>query len=66
MTTHEKYKAIKSRLRITDAQVAEWFGYKNPASFANSREGKEKVIAGIVALFDHIGKIQTEFWEVNK
>lgn len=66
MTTEQKYKAIKKRLEINDAQVAEMFGYKNAMSFANSKEGKAKVIAGIVALFEKIAESQTGFWSFDK
>lgn len=64
MTTAEKYKAIKRRLGITDAQVAEWFGYSSGMSFANSAR-KEEVTAGIVALFEHIGENQIQFFKIE-
>lgn len=63
MTNQEKYKAIKKLLRIkSDAEVAKMFGYKNAASFANSGDGRDKVIAGIVAFFEKIAETQTGFW----
>lgn len=66
MTTQEKYKLIKSRLGINDTQVAEMFGYKNPMSFANSGKGKEKIIAGIVAVFDKVAETQVGFWSLDQ
>ena len=65
MTTQEKYKLIQKRLGINDSQVAEMFGYKNAMSFANSKGGKDKVIAGIVALFEKIAETQTDFWSFD-
>lgn len=64
MTTTEKYKAITRRLGITDAQVGEWFGYKNPMSWANSTR-KDKVMFGVVAMFEHIGGHQIQFFKVE-
>jgi hypothetical protein len=65
MGIHRKYKLIQKRLGINDAQVAEIFGYKNPMSFANSGKGKEKIIAGVVALFEKIAETQTDFWSFD-
>ena len=59
-----KYKFVKKRLKITDAQVSEWFGYKNPMSFANS-SGKEAIQKGVVSLFECIGATQVELFEVE-
>ena len=64
MTTAGKYKAIKRRLGITDAQVAEAFGYSSGVSFANSAR-KDEVVKGIVWLFEHIGENQTEFFTLE-
>lgn len=65
MTTQQKYKSIKKRLGLKDSQVAEMFGYKNAMSFYNSGEGKDRVIAGIVALFEKIAETQTGFWSFD-
>jgi len=65
MTTTEKYKLIQKRLETDDTQVAEMFGYKNRMSFANSGKGKEKIMAGIVALFERIAEFQGGFWDLD-
>ena len=66
MTTEQKYKSIKKRLGLNDAQVAEMFGYKNAMSFYNSGEGREKIIAGIVSLFNIIADTQVGFWSLDQ
>ena len=63
MTTEQKYKAIKRRLGITDAQVAAAFGYASAVSFANSSR-KPEVIAGIVWLFEAVGEQQRAFFDL--
>lgn len=66
MTTEEKYKVIKKRLGLSDEDVARFFGYKSGVSFANSKEGRNRTVAGIVALFEHIGEKQTELFNFDK
>lgn len=40
------YKEIKKALQITDAEVAEAFGYKSKVAFANS-SAKKRIEAGL-------------------
>lgn len=54
MTTEQKYKAIKKKLGMSDEEISQMFGYKNVTSFHNAKGGKEKVVNGVVALFDRI------------
>lgn len=70
MTTDQKYKIIKKRLGINNAQVAEMFGYKNPMSFANAKGGKGKVVSGFVATFELIAEnrksVEVDFWRLEE
>ena len=71
MTVTDKYKAIKKKLGMTsDEEIALMFGYKNVASFHNSKGGKEKVIEGVVTLFERIAtefnKTQNDFFNVSE
>jgi hypothetical protein len=46
-----EYKEVKKALRITDAEVAEMFGYSTTASFRNAAR-KKKIMEGVVALYN--------------
>lgn len=61
----QRYRQAKKRLKITDADVAQMFGYSNAASFANS-PGKPKVEQGVVLLLDRINEIQSDFLDLSK
>lgn len=65
MTTKQKYNQIKKKLGVKDADIAEWFGYKNAMSFANSGEGKEKVMSGLVSVFEKIAEVQDGFFDLE-
>ena len=46
-------KDVKKALKITDKDIAEWFGYKNPVSYRNS-ERKKHIENGVIELFKRI------------
>ena len=46
-------KIIKKELGLKDKEIAEFFGYNNKASYANS-SGKVKIENGIIALVEHM------------
>lgn len=49
-------KDLKKRLNITDSHIAEMFGYKNLASYANSGNGKKKIEEGMLNMYAHMRK----------
>ncbi len=44
-------KQIKKELGITNADIADAFGYKNEASYRNAKEGKKRLERGIEWLY---------------
>lgn len=64
MTTAEKYKAILRQLNLQAEDIAQMFGYKNAGSLANS-SAKERIQSGVVALFEHIGEHQVQFFQIE-
>lgn len=48
-----KYKEIKRRLKITNEDVAEMFGYKNLSAFTTST-AKPRIEKGIEVLYQRI------------
>ena len=46
-------KVVKKELGLKDKEIAEFFGYNNKASYANS-SGKVKIENGIVAIVEHM------------
>jgi hypothetical protein len=46
-------KEIKRELKLTDADIAEMFGYKNAVSYSNSAR-KHHIESGIVSLYQVI------------
>lgn len=53
MTTQEKYKAIKTRYKLTNAEIGRMFGYKSGTSFAHSTR-KDLVVAGVVVIVEKV------------
>jgi hypothetical protein len=49
-------KEIKRELRITDADIAEMFGYKNAVSYSNSAR-KHHIEHGIISLYMKINNL---------
>jgi hypothetical protein len=47
------YQEIKRKHNLTDAQIAEMFGYKNPQSFSHS-SAKKRIEKGIEAFYDKV------------
>lgn len=45
------YKEIKRELNLTDADIANFFGYKNQMSFSNSAR-KHHIENGIVKIYE--------------
>ena len=62
MNTEEKYNNILRHLKIDNSKVAEWFGYKNAGSFANS-SARPRIIQGVVRLYECIGANLLEFFD---
>ena len=54
MSIDEKYKAIKKRLGLNDEDVAQMFGYANANSLRTSGQGRERLIRGIVELYEAV------------
>ena len=50
----EKIKGIKQKYKIKDQDIAKWFGYKNPMSYYNAKNGKTKIEEGLVKFYEHI------------
>ena len=48
-------KDVKKALKITDKDIAEWFGYKSAVSYRNA-ERKKNIEDGIVELYKRIKK----------
>jgi len=47
-------KEIKKELGLTNADIADAFGYKNEASYRNAKEGKKRLERGIEWLYSRI------------
>jgi hypothetical protein len=52
-------KQLKKELRITDATIAQWFGYANVQSYRNS-SGKPKIEAGLLKVYLFYHRISWE------
>tara|TARA_B100000378_G_C17685987_1_gene286301 strand:- start:192 stop:371 length:180 start_codon:yes stop_codon:yes gene_type:complete len=50
------YKEIKKELGLTDADIAEFFDYKNANSFATS-SAKNRIEKGLVSFYEHSKKM---------
>lgn len=53
--TARKYKTLKAKHELTDAEIALSFGYKSPAAFSTS-SAKERIIKGLVTFYEKITK----------
>ena len=53
------YKEMKKELGLTDADIAEFFDYKNANSFATS-SAKNRIEKGLVSFYTHSKKIWSE------
>lgn len=58
------YKEIKKELGLTDANIAEFFGYKNANSFSTS-SAKNRIKKGLVYFYGHSKKALEEKIKVN-
>ncbi|GAB2780213.1 hypothetical protein GCM10027275_24690 [Rhabdobacter roseus] len=54
MTDEQKYKIIKAKHKLIDKDIAGWFGYSSVQSFNATLNGKRKIIAGVVKLYEHL------------
>ncbi|GAB3272674.1 hypothetical protein GCM10027347_44460 [Larkinella harenae] len=54
MTPEQKYKIIRMRHEISEDDMANWFGYKNTTSFRNAKQGRSRLIAGVVKLYEKL------------
>ena len=58
LTKHKKQRLIKTfplinKRKLTSAQIAKWFGYKNAASFRNSTS-YEAMLQGVEELISYL------------
>ncbi|AYQ31464.1 hypothetical protein [Runella sp. SP2] len=50
-----KYKTLKAKHELTDADIASWFGYTSPVAFTTS-SAKKRITKGLVAFYEKVTK----------
>ena len=56
----EKIKDLKKNLKLTNAKIAEMFGYTSVHSYANSTKAKPKLERGLLKFYEHIEHLENK------